>query len=246
MARRTVPPAAGQPAEGAPSHEDIRTVGWSAFTNWATFRQVIQALDYDLGHACPWRKLGVPKLEGPIPSASYLDMRLRKVFTLLQAGAAAEWTAEDRSTAEQAITAMQTASGTVAEALPEVIRARSQERIGLAPAHAEPSPAFLRYLDGLAAQQGPTWQVAAMPSNVQAMNLADFSPSSRSARPGASTRIWSRDLAKEFRRYGPSARPCHRDGSSCGRLVTTPNSDAYFPHTRQPRLSDFPSQISAS
>ena len=131
MARRTVPPAAGQPAEGAPSNEDIRTVGWSAFTNRATLGQVIQALDYDLGHACPWRKLGVPKLEGPIPSARYLDLRLRKVLTLLQAGAAAEWTAEDRSAAEQAITTMRTAYGTVAEALPEVIRARGQERIGM-------------------------------------------------------------------------------------------------------------------
>ena len=42
MARRTVPPAAGQPVEGALSHEDIRSVGWSAFTNWATLRQVIR------------------------------------------------------------------------------------------------------------------------------------------------------------------------------------------------------------
>ena len=135
-----------------------------------------QALGYDLGHACPWRKLGAPKLERPVPSASYLDLRLRKVSTLLQAGAAAEWTAEDRSTAEQAITVMRTAFGSVAEALPEVVRARSQEQIGLAPAHAEPSPslALLRYLDGLAAQKGPTWQVAATLSNVQAMNLADF------------------------------------------------------------------------
>ena len=69
---------------------------------------------------------------------------------------------------------MRTAFGSVAEALTEFVNARSQEQIGLAPAHAEPSPALLRYLDGLAAQQGPTWQVAAMLSNVQAMNLADF------------------------------------------------------------------------
>ena len=103
MARRTMPPAAGQPAEGALSHEDIRTVGRSAFTNLATLRQVIQALDYDLGHACPWRKLGVPMLEGPVPSASYVNLRPRNVFALLQAGAAAEWVAADRSTAEQAI-----------------------------------------------------------------------------------------------------------------------------------------------
>ena len=120
-----MPPTAGQPAEGAPSHEDIRTVGWSAFANWATLRQVCQALDYDLGHACPWRKLGVPKLEEPVPSASYLDLRLRKVFTFLRAGAAAEWIAADRTTAEQAITVMRTAFSSVAEALPEVGRGRS-------------------------------------------------------------------------------------------------------------------------
>ena len=69
---------------------------------------------------------------------------------------------------------MRTAFNSVAEALPEVVRARSQEQIGLAPAHAEPSPALLRYQYGLASQQGPTWRVAAMLSNVQAMSLADF------------------------------------------------------------------------
>ena len=117
---------------------------------------------------------GVPKLEGPIPSASYLDLRLRKVITLLQAGAAADWSATDRTTAEQAITVMRTASTSVAEALPEVVRARGQERIGLAPAHAETSPALLRYLDDRATLQGPTWRVATMLSNVQALSLEGF------------------------------------------------------------------------
>ena len=111
---------------------------------------------------------------GPIPSASYLDLRLRKVVTLLQAGAAADWSATDRTTAEQAITVMRTASTSVAEALPEVVRARGQERIGLAPAHAETSPALLRYLDDRATLQGPTWRVATMLSNVQALSLEGF------------------------------------------------------------------------
>ena len=157
MARRTRPTEAGHQGEGPPSQEAMRSIGWNAFADWATLRQVIQALDCDLGHACPWRKLGIPKLEGSHPSTGNLDLRSRKVLTLLRAGAAAGWTAAGAITYSGAGhhdvgNSLQHGGRSLAGGFYDSV-ARNRHPSHL---HAGTSPTLLQYLDELAISHGPT------------------------------------------------------------------------------------------
>ena len=144
MARRTT---AGT---GDPAIENTRTniasVGWDALTNWNNLRQVLMELGHDFTNRSPWKKLGIPHLEGPLPSNSYLDLRLRKAHSLLHAGVYSGWGEADTRTATEFTQALSGAHAQVAEAIPEILAARRNERRGLTPDFAEVSPALLQHL----------------------------------------------------------------------------------------------------
>ena len=128
-------------------------------------------MDYDVGQDCPWRRLGVPKLEGPLPTASYVDLRLRKAVSLLQAGLAKDWSAEDAAQATTALRQIRQAHDIICGALPEVFQTRRHSPNQLAPTYAEVSAVLLNHLDELAHRAGETCRLAIMLSNIQRLDL---------------------------------------------------------------------------
>ena len=61
----------------------VHSLGALIFQDWTTLRQVLHTLLYRLDHHCPWRQLGIAKMEGPMPTRDMADMRLLKFQTLM-------------------------------------------------------------------------------------------------------------------------------------------------------------------
>ena len=180
---------------------NIGSSGWDALTNWSNLRQVLMALDYGITNESPWKKLGIPHLERPLPSKSYLDLRLRKAHSLLlytweflqDRGEA------DTRTATEFIQALSEAHAQVAVAIPEILVARRNERRSLTPDVAEVSPALLRHLHERATAQGPNWRLGVM--LYRPLTLPRLPPFSLPRNPSRYTRRWLKGQARKSRLY---------------------------------------------
>ena len=170
MVRRTQQQQDQHGPQDAPP--DPRGLGWDALSSWDTLRQVLVALEYEITGTCPWRRLGVPRLEGPTPSAGYIDLRLRKALSLLQAGLAAGWPPEDQGQATALSATLQQDHALISSSLGEILRLRRLHERTLAPPYAEASAPLLQFLHESAVRAGPNCRLALMLSNIQETDLS--------------------------------------------------------------------------
>ena len=154
--------------------EQIRTLDSNTLRQWSNMMTLLRTLHFDLHNECPWRKLGIPRLEGPEPTPIHVDMRRRQAHTLLDMSTFLNWSEGDKSLAQKARQTFQEAYEQVSHALPEVTKLRQQTRQELTPPYAEMSPQLLTYLSQQTVARGNNWHLAGMLSNLQGINLSEF------------------------------------------------------------------------
>ena len=121
----------------------VHSLGTLIFQDWTTLRQVLHTLLYRLDHHCPWRQLGIAKMEGPMPTRDMADMRLFKFQTLMSVPRPTTWTDQDTAHATQAASLLQNAYDEVIRSLPLILQARRRSPTQLAPTSAEVPPHLL-------------------------------------------------------------------------------------------------------
>ena len=147
--------------------EQVHGLGTQIFQDWATLQQVLHALHYRLEHHCPWRQLGVARMEGPMPSQDMVDLRLFKFRTLMTVHRPVTWTDRDTELATRAAGKLEAAYKEVIEALPLILQARRRHPTQLAPAYAEVPHHLLCSATAAMQARGPNWRSAIMLSNTQ-------------------------------------------------------------------------------
>ena len=144
-----------------------RDLGEQIFRDWSTLESVLHMLHYRVQHGCPWRRLGIARLEGPPPSRETLDFRFKKAVTLLQVPLDTAGTPEEALQPARIIQSLQQAYHEVLEELPQVLRERAREPTSLTPMYAELPEHLLRSLTAAMQSRGRNWRSAVMFSNTQ-------------------------------------------------------------------------------
>ena len=163
------------PLEDHLTPEQIKRLGANVFQSWEVLERVLTTLHYRVGHACPWRQLGVPHLEGPPPSAAMADLRLHKAIMLLAGPKPTTWTEQDTANALQAGERLRAAYRDITTDLPQVLRLRARNPAQLTPPYAELPGQILASIDTQLQEQGLNWRAAVMLSNVQEAPLDTLS-----------------------------------------------------------------------
>ena len=156
-------------SDGTLTPEQIKRLGANVFQSWEVLERVMTALHYRVGHDCPWRQLGVPRLDGPPPSAAMADLRLHKAIMLLTGPKPTTWTEQDTASALQTVERLRAAYRDITIDLPQVLRLRARNPTQLTPLYAAAGlpGQILSSIDAQLREQGLNWKAAVMLSNVQ-------------------------------------------------------------------------------
>ena len=164
-------------AEGTTAHTNTmaihqaKSLGAHIFRDWSTLESVLHMLHYRIRHECPWRRLGIARLEGPSPNRETVDFRFKKAITLLQVPLDTEGTPEEALQPARVIQTLQQAYHEVLEELPQILRERAREPTSLTPLYAEMPEHLLRSVTAAMQARGETWRSAVMFSNTQEIPL---------------------------------------------------------------------------
>ena len=163
------------PSDDTLTPEQIKRLGANVFQSWEVLGRVLTTLHYRVGHDCPWRQLGVPRLEGPPPSAALAGLRLHKAIMLLTGPKPTTWTEQDTASALQTVERLRAAYRDITLDFPQVLRLRARNPAQLTPPYAELPRQILSSIGTQLREQAPNWRAAVMLSNVQEAPLDTLS-----------------------------------------------------------------------